>query len=154
MKGAEAEVIWQATDKDRLEVSGNYSDGKFTSITVTQTTAKVGDRLPSTAKYSTNVAYTHDFTVPTGILGVRAETHYETSSYISLNHNVNTLQGAYFRSNLTATYTPEEGRYTVAGWVRNIEDKAIRGNIGETVNNETVNLAPPRTYGMTVTAKF
>lgn len=154
VKGAEAEVIWQFTEKDRIEVSGNYSDGKFTTITVTPTTAKVGDRLPSTAKYSSNIAYTHDFTVPTGILSARAETHLESSSYISLSHNVNTRQGSYSKSNVTLTYTPEEGAYNVSAWVRNIEDKAIRGNIGETVNNETVNLAPPRTYGVSVSAKF
>ncbi|MGC4029888.1 MAG: TonB-dependent receptor [Steroidobacteraceae bacterium] len=154
VKGGEAELIWQFLPADRVNFSVNYSDGKFTTITVVGTTAKVGDRLPSTAEFSSNLAYTHDFTLQSGMLSARAEMHYETDSWISLNHDAFSRQKAYTKSNLSLTYTPSESKWQLQAWVRNIEDVAVRTNINATLNNETINLAPPRTYGLTISAKL
>jgi iron complex outermembrane receptor protein len=152
--GGELDLLFQLTQADRFEVSGNYTDGRFTSITVTGTTAQVGYAVPQTARFSGNLAYTHIFTLRLGKVSARAETHLESSSWLSLNHNAITAQGSYTKSNLTLAYNADKGGYTASAWVRNIENRAVRGNVYETANNETVTLGTPRTYGVSLSRTF
>lgn len=161
IKGGEIELVYQLSPQDRFEVSGNYTDGKFTTITLPNYSyiigtagIRPGDRLPTTAVISGNVAYTHDFLLPTGKISARAETHLEGASYPTLDRTAWGRQRAYSKSNFTLTYAPDEAVYTVSAWVRNIEDVAVRGGYGNTPNNENYTLGPPRTYGVTVSAKF
>jgi iron complex outermembrane receptor protein len=154
VKGAELEAIYELTPYDRFDASVNYTDAKFTTITVTGTSAKVGDQLPNSPPYTSNLAYTHDFVVPTGKVSFRVSTHLETQSWLSLNHNSLTSEGAYSKSDIAVTYAPESAKYTFAIWARNLENKAVLGSIIETANNQNYALGPPRTFGLTVSAKF
>ncbi len=153
--GADAEMILRPTAKDRIETSIAYSHAKFLTFSVATTSGKAGDRLPYSPEWSANVAYQHVFNLANGAcLTPRLETHFETSSWLTANHSAFTRQGAFAKSSATLTYAPAAQPFTIALWARNIENKAVKLTVTDTSGLENDIVAPPRTYGMTLAAKF
>lgn len=56
-----------------------------------------------------NLGYEHGFALPTGVLTLRAQSHYETSSCFTVYNNDYDKQDAYTRSGVIATYRPDAG---------------------------------------------
>ncbi len=66
-------------------------------------------------------------------------------------------QRAFWVHNLRLAYQPFGGRFEVAGWVRNLTNKAVKtfGFDGSTFNDTTIYfVGDPRTYGITLVVNF
>jgi outer membrane receptor protein involved in Fe transport len=66
-------------------------------------------------------------------------------------------QPAFWLHNVRLSYRPPGGRFEIAGWVRNLTNKAYKtfGFDGSTFNNTTIYfVGDPRTYGGTLTINF
>ncbi len=62
---------------------------------------------------------------------------------------------AYFKTDLRLTYRTADGKYSLQGFVNNVEDKAIITRAIYTNHRALlVNYAPPRSYGLTASARF
>jgi outer membrane receptor protein involved in Fe transport len=62
-------------------------------------------------------------------------------------------QGSYTRTDLALAYHFPADRFVVRAWVRNVENRFVAiSSDGAGDNLQTV--LPPRTYGLTFTAKF
>ena len=62
---------------------------------------------------------------------------------------------AYFKTDLRLTYRTADGKYTLQGFVNNIEDKAIITRAVYTNHRALlVNYAPPRSYGLNASVRF
>ncbi|MCC7462359.1 MAG: TonB-dependent receptor [Gammaproteobacteria bacterium] len=153
--GLEIEGIFQPTPQDRIEASLTSLRSEFTSFKANAISGRVGDALPFSPEWSANLAYEHGFGLRgAGTLSLRGDIHFESKSWLSLNHRQFTSQGEYTRSSVTATYQTVGGRLKLAAWVRNIEDEAVVTTVSDSLNFENYILAPPRTYGLTLSTEF
>jgi iron complex outermembrane receptor protein len=138
-----------------------------------------GNELAHAPRFSATATYEHDFVLPSGgKITPRATTHYETKSWLSYFNgdanpfvNANTTgtprgvygtafdrQKAYFKSDFSLRYEPENKVYMIEGFVENIEDKRIRtgaGSFGAPATPVFISvLQAPRTWGVRARAKF
>ncbi|MFT3975765.1 MAG: TonB-dependent receptor [Sphingomonas bacterium] len=153
--GLDLETIFQPTPDDRIELAGTYLHGQFKSFSVPVTSGRVGDMIPYAPQFSAHFGYEHRFDLADlGGLTARADVHYETLTWLSLNHTDATRQNAYSRTDLMLTYKPKSQRFSISGWVRNIENRAVKTSVTDIPGYETYILAPPRTAGATVSVDF
>jgi iron complex outermembrane recepter protein len=172
--GLDAALSWRVTDADTLNVSLAYLDAKFTSkATIFYNTINscaafnanpganpnqqvtVGSYVidgapqPRAPKISTTISWEHNFRFANGMsLAARPVVHFQDSSYVHpVEYNVS-FQPAYTTYELSATLSPEDGRWTVAAWGRNLGNKAIKQSLFPMTLNE------PRTFGVTLSARM
>ncbi len=175
-KGVEADILWQPTPEDRLSIYGAYNHGRYVdfatsasgqllrlaqlegaAVPITATTFNyqlAGKRPPQAPDWSFNVGYEHDFAAFGGTLTPRLQTHYESKSYFSFYNLELDKQGGYHKSDFILSFTPEDKRWLLSAYVRNIEDKLILANVqsppSTTFNAYREQYQAPRTYGLTV----
>uniref|UniRef100_UPI0028DB23B0 TonB-dependent receptor n=1 Tax=Sphingobium yanoikuyae TaxID=13690 RepID=UPI0028DB23B0 len=68
----------------------------------------------------------------------------------------NQQQDSYSRSDLIVTFTPESKKWSLQGFVRNIEDETVITSAVASTRFGTYSygMAPPRTYGAKLTYNF
>ena len=107
-------------------------------------------------KWTVNLAAQQ--TVPLGgyelILG--ADTQYKSSRYIAFNFTPENLIGSTWKSNAQISFQPESERWSIAGFVENIENNRTPSfQIVSPVTNLLVEAtSQPRTYGVRGSVKF
>lgn len=88
-----------------------------------------------------------------GELLARVDSHYSGSYYGNFNNFRNTRQSRYVKSDASLTYTAPSQKWSVQGFVRNLEDKAVYTTLspGATSTAPAVGgLEAPRTFGARV----
>ncbi len=186
--GFEAEMVANLTPHDRIQFDATVqktrlkslvtSDGRFDNAGDPTTFRDLkGNELPHSPRFSASGTFEHDFVLANGgSITPRATLHYETRSFLTYfngdrTNRVDALgnpvyygknfdeQQAYTRTDLALRYNAPEDRYTVEGFVQNVENGHIRTNattFGPTRYAPVFlsNLQPPRTYGVRVKAAF
>jgi iron complex outermembrane receptor protein len=146
-----------------------------------------GLSLDNTPSFVGTLGYTHDFGLPNGAtLSLHLESKYSTS-YIESdpaaaspqdpsNSDSRFTQPAYTRSNAMLTYTTSDGRFSLQGFVSNIENKLqmtsppgqLPAQTGlpppgvaygtplstAQLNAVSVNVSPPRLFGLRFSMKY
>jgi len=113
-----------------------------------------------TPKWTVNLGAQQTFPLSSGgdlVLGVN--TRYETGRYTNLSYDAYTFVPGYWRTNATLTYNTPGNRFSVTGFVNNIENKAVPEAVGTGLTFPTVpllpvTLKPPRTFGVRIGAHF
>ena len=97
-----------------------------------------------------NAGIQHAAYIGSGSLIGRVQTHYESGHWGEFDHAPGTHQPAYTKTDLTLTYKPGRGRWSVEVYADNIENAAIFGslNAGGQPGPASGYLEPPRTFGM------
>jgi iron complex outermembrane receptor protein len=174
VQGVEFDVRYQITPADLLTLSGDFipeaTADRFTFQQVLvpppagcRTVAAFtyncdGSPLPNTSKWSGNIGYQHNFDLTTGAR-VTAEFNgrFQSDFYGDVTRNAATRQTAYLTGDVALTYQSPDAAWYVMGFVRNVTDQIIKvgalaapGAPGESL----VDLAPPRTFGVRVNARF
>jgi iron complex outermembrane receptor protein len=186
--GLEAELVANPTPVDHIQLSGTLQKTKLKTLLSIDArfddSANVGairdlkgNELAHAPRFSGTASYEHDFELANGgKISPRAAVHYETHSYLSFfngdrTNRTNTagqsvyygkgfdMQKSYTRTDLALRYTAAEDRYSVEGFVQNVENGHIRTNastFGPTRYAPVFlsNLQPPRTWGVRVKANF
>ena len=97
-------------------------------------------------------------TVPVGDyqLVLQADTQYRTSRYVGFNYLPAQLLPDVWRTNAQVSFGPRDEAWSIAGFVRNIEDNRTIVFNGTTplVNAFFAGTTAPRTYGARVAVKF
>jgi len=154
--GLEVEGSALLTREDRLDGYIGYLHAKFTDFLLATGSSNVqlaGNRPPQSPRLSLNAGYQHRFDLPDGAgLTGRVQTHFETTSYLTVNNYPDDQQGSYSRSDAMLTYTARDDKWSVEAYGRNLENKAVVINAQENGLWSTYNyqFAAPRTYGMQV----
>ncbi len=124
-----------------------------------------GLTMQNSPKWSFNASYSHIFDLPNGsTLTPRINGIYK-SSYWSLGGgpgaNIvdpgDSVQDAYTLWNAYLTWTSSDDQFSVSAYVKNIDDKPILTNVttgDPSAPVEYVALAPPRTFGVILSANF
>ncbi len=162
--GAELDFKWQPTPNDAIGLSVNYLNAKFTSYTAPAylgpngpTLAAVFDNfsLPNAPEFSGNVSYQHTFNLgQAGKLVASAFSHLSDGYYVYFAQAQGTYQKSYTSTTLDLTWTSDNGRFAISGFVSNLEDHDIKVFGGNTAGYTQVGLTAPRTYGGKFAVKF
>lgn len=155
--GVELSAVALLSRRDKLDAYAAYIHAEYKDFSVANGSSNLqlaGNRPPQAPRFSFNAGYQHDFDLFGGTLTPRAQTHYETTSYFTIYNYGADAQTAYHKSDILLTFKPASGRWTLEGYVRNLEDKLIL-SFSQNPNSTTYaayryQYLAPRTYG----AKF
>ena len=166
--GFEWSGAFAATSLDQFTASLDLAHGEFGEIDIKSFGAGPGGFTPITESsppgntlvnlphWQGMLGYNHTFQLPNEAAVVFSVASKLSGSYFltptgqddPVDH-----QGTYTRTDLALAYHFPADRFVVRAWVRNVENKFVAiGGLGAGDNLQTV--LPPRTYGLTVAAKF
>jgi iron complex outermembrane receptor protein len=158
--GLEVEGSALLTKEDRVDGYIGYLHAKFTDFLLATGNSNVqlaGNRPPQSPRLSLNAGYQHRFGLPNGAgLTGRVQTHFETTSYLTVNNYPDDRQGSYSRTDAMLTYAARDDKWSVEAYGRNLENKAIIINAQENGLWSTYNyqFGEPRTYGLQVSVNW
>ncbi len=185
--GADFDLRLQATSRDLLSAQVQYLHSKYQSLSYLQlsstgaaprTACAVAPNtsLPVAAparlftvdcsgrpainapKWSVNLAYQHRFDLGDGYqLLAEAHSRLESSRYLSIEYLPEERQGKYTTSDAILTLRAPEGRWSLSGFVNNIEDSTVLSSsagLRPFLNTAYAVLRPPRTYGVRAGVSF
>ncbi len=187
MFGVDLEMKFQATPHDLFAVDLQYLNARYDSLLYSQLSAtgatprvncaiSPNNSLPvalparlysvdcsgnpaiNAPKWSGNVSYEHRFDLGNDFALVAfARSRLETGRYLSIEYLPEEYQGGYTSSDFLLTLEAPGKRWTLSGFVNNIEDNTIKsgsGGLRPYLNIVYTSLRPPRTYGVRATARF
>lgn len=182
--GAEIELNFQFTRSDTFMANVQYLNGKYTDFTFTalgasapRTTCSTtvdpafpappgqtafivncsGKSQINTPEWSANLGYEHVFAVGDNMdLVLGARTKIESSRFLAIDYLPEERQGSYMTSDLYLTLKGADSKWSVTGFVNNVEDETIyAGTSLRPVYPAVFNiLRPPRTYGVRASFEF
>jgi iron complex outermembrane recepter protein len=153
--GNQLDVKWLATRDDEISLSAVWNHGRAKQFNLPGVGVFTGYNIPNSPYLTAILGYQHTWTLADGAaVSFRADTHFETESYLLYDHHNGSRQPAYSNTSTSLTYRCANERWDVALWARNLENEAIYG-AGATVGPiGAVYLGDPRTYGIRVGAHF
>lgn len=160
--GAELETVWLVTPDTRVDANVAWLDAKYSEFcTVTAASCPAasdlsGNHLTQAPEWTLSGGIQHDFHLLGGTLTPRVQTRYQTKTYFTFFNTAAEQQGAYWKSDAQITYVPNNGPFSIAAYVRNIENNTILTANAEAgyAGGYLVQFAPPRTYGARLSYSF
>ena len=144
-------------------VAGLYLGGFLTLMSstvknITLPDGSLADRvLPQAPGTSLGWQAHYEFPAGPGKLGIGTDWKYEAGQYFETNNAPDDYEPAHTVGNVRVTYSLQNGKYEIAGFLNNVTDKIYRiynldlsGLLGS--SNQT--FARPRTWGISLTAKY
>lgn len=120
-----------------------------------------GCRMARTPEWTLNLGYQHVWDLKVGgTLTGRIQTHYESDKNLEYHGFAQNREGAFTKTDVSLTYASADDRWTLQGYVRNLEDEAVRtasspnSTTGLATNGAGEFYAPPRTYGLRLGVTF
>ena len=176
LKGGEVELNYRPADGLDIGATLAYLDAKYDKFCTgdpTNPTAPVttgctaanpidlgGNRFPRAPEltFSGTIGYTADLG-DSGSLGFRTDARYQSKTFFTQFNRPEISQKAYTLVNGRVTWTSESERFSIGAYVNNIFDKTYFSEVLESgaFNPQLVAqayVAPPRTYGISASAKF
>ena len=162
--GTELDAIFLLTPSDRISVSTDWAHGEFDSIAYPTLVfappftafifAPQGKQplinLPDADLY---LGYSHTWKISDrSSLEMQGNSHY-SSSYpvVAGSADPNDRQRSFWMSDVTVTFSHDN--WQVEAWVKNIENSAVNV-FGEGPGLYLYDILPPRTFGLTLRARF
>ncbi len=131
------------------------------SATAPRSTDFSGCRMARTPEWTLNVGYQHVWNLASGAkLTGRIQSHYETSKNLEYHGFAANKEGAFTKSDVSLTYGSSDDRWSLQGYVRNLEDENVRtasspnSTSGLSTDGNGEFYAPPRTYGVRLGVTF
>lgn len=186
MYGAEVEAVFAPTPLDQFTANIQYLRGKYDSLVFDAfsntgaalrqgcdilssrlanpgvnnarlyTTDCSGQQTINSPRWTANLGYQRTFALGAMRLIAAANTRIESSRELALNYLPETRQGSYMMSDASLTLEGPDRRWSLTGYINNIEDKTLLSNAGlkPVIDVVYVALRPPRTYGARMSYKF
>lgn len=161
--GIEAKLRARATRLDEFNLSVGWLHARYKDFVTpfpvpgTGQTDFSGYQGQNAPDWTITGGFQHTFELPgDASLKARVDSHYESYFHASFFHPLGGKQRAYTKTDASLTYAPADGGWSVAAWVKNIENSAVQAATasGAVPGPAAAFLTPPRTYGMRVTASF
>lgn len=155
--GLDVSTSYIITEKDILNVSASFLHSEFTRLVFDYLTLPwvdyKGEPLTNSPDLTVTATYSHVFYLPNGgTLTGRVDTRYATESYVNFTSQdpVSRVEPSHSLTNFSAIYRSPDNKYSITGYVKNIEDHAEKRRL----DNEELGIGPPRTYGAVLSARF
>ncbi|MEH3107843.1 MAG: TonB-dependent receptor [Sphingomonas fennica] len=184
MYGAEAEFLFQPTRSDTFGATIQYLNARYQSLVynaistsgaplVTSCAVRPDTRVAApptrlfivdcsgkpgvySPKWTANLNYERRFDLGELQLAAGARSRLETSAWLNLDYLDYQKRRHFTATDAYLTLTPPGERWSIGGYVNNIENRAVKagGLTRPIVNTTLLTLRPPRTYGVRVGYKF
>ena len=181
-KGASVDIGAAITPVDRVSFAAQYVDAKYVdfilpaiyknTLPISDTTGLLtgaaagnfaGDPVGGVPPWSGTAGYDHDWHVFGGTVTGRLDAQFATRTPMA-DADPGTIEDierpGYIEGDVLVRYAPSSDRWSVSAWCRNFSDKIVWNSAGYGTTSGaagaglvTALLSPPRTYGVTVTAK-
>jgi iron complex outermembrane recepter protein len=163
--GLETDTHFQVTPVDRLSLTANYLNAKFTkyegsygNLSGTAFPADLSDHQPPLApRFVFSFGYDRTFNLGnSGTLIADGAVRYTTSYFLSVDNWASDRQAGYSRTELGLEYNSPNKSISVRGYVHNLEDKIVKTRTAyiNPPSEYVFEFGDPRTYGVQVTKKF
>ena len=177
--GFEIETIWQPVEDLQILANYAYLNAKITdgccftdpqdptAVAVGAKPANAlggqdldGQKLPSAPPHRVTLNTNYTWHVGGGRLNGSATYIWRDDTYYSIFNRAYNRAKAFDQVDLRATWSGQEDRYTVIGYVKNVFDRTGYDGAAATLQPgsrrlyQTLSLTPPRTYGVEVQYRF
>ena len=161
--GLEIESKYKPTPNDSIDLAATFLRSEYTSLQagLFQNIDWSGYRLDKTPKAALTGSYAHVFELDNGgsvtaRVSSKYSSGYLTSSFVDA---IQFKQKSFTRSDATVTYADPDGRFTLMGFVKNIENDLQMinspGNYSATiVNSASIAVSEPRMYGVRIGVRY
>lgn len=170
-RGIDLQSSWIITSKDKLDFSYSYADNVWTDLYYKYVYNWIypdvdlsGVMNVNSPKHTIVLTYNRNFPLTNGgAITARIDTRYQTEYVISFKKADSPWrdQEAYHTTGLSLIYANPDGKWTLTGYVKNLEDYAVKRSIfgqGEDAENQKMiyemMIGSPRTYGAVFSVKF
>ncbi len=163
--GLETDTSWQIARDDRVSLTANYLNAKYTKYSGQYATISgatypanlTGHIPPLSPKFVFALSYDHVFHIgDLGTLTASALAHYTTSYYLSVTNFAASKVGAYEKTDLSLEYETPNKTFSVRGYVHNLENKVVHtyAQYIAQPSEYVFEYSEPRTFGIQATKKF
>jgi iron complex outermembrane receptor protein len=164
--GLDLSLQAKLTSNDTLSASLSLTDTKFTSkqiingngpnacsppnFTPDLFTYQIDNSpQPRSAKYSGSLSYEHSFPLASGAsIAVQPSAHFSDHYFVHPIETIYSFQPSFVTGDFSVLYKKADDNLSISAWVRNVSNKAIKGSYFPMI------IGAPRTFGLTITAKF
>lgn len=108
-------------------------------------------------KWSINAGIVQDVDIGDYRITFTADGRYRSNAATGFEYLPQQNSGSSFTADLTLAFGPQDDRWKITGWVRNIgnRDVLVQSTYNGTIGGTLINLyAPPRTYGVRASVNF
>ena len=168
--GLELSGAYAATPDDQFNASLTLAHGEFSNANLVTFTfgptgvaglpyqVTDGSRLLNLPRWQSNLGYQHTFHLGDSsslifLVATKLSGNYLTTITQNGTPVPADIQPSYTRTDLSVTYTPPGDRFSIRLWGKNLEDSYVN-LYGEGAGYYLYSVLPPRTYGVTFSAKF
>jgi len=162
-RGGELDTEWLVTSYDTITASVGYADTKVEGNAMAanpETTFPFidinGESLQNSPTWTAHASFSHSFILPNqATIVLEPDLQFSSAYHVTAAATAGSTQSAYAQENASATYTPADERWSLNLYGRNLSNKAIKSayyNLGP--SGTVYLLQPPRTFGVTLNAKF
>jgi len=150
--------LLHASYKEFLASVAAYTIGNAPATPTTTNLA--GNRLPQTPRIVVTLGYDHVFHIgQAGTITASAFSRYKGDYYLDFYNYHDSRQSAHSQTDLSLEYRPENRKFSVQAFVRNLENYRSIAYAGNTVVPGVANIynwqfTPPRTYGIRLGIDF
>lgn len=176
--GFEFDTVWRPAPNLSLSLFGTYLNAKFKDFCTAYyrdgfpgtdplprcpadaaLVSLKGNRLPNAPKYSAGLGADYVMSLGrSGTLDWQGDANYQSEVFFTEFNNQDARQKAFTLFNASLTYKPLSERFSISAWGRNLSNRYVIANnivAAPLYGNVRVgSLRPPRTYGVTLGAKF
>ncbi len=165
IRGVEMKLQAQPTESLVFDAGLSYLDAAFDDYpnandNIFGIVDASGFQMPNAPKWAVNLGV--DYTIPVGSWGsatLHADYAYKSRVFFNTVEDTFRSQDGANLFNARVTFEDVEGRWTLAGWVRNLTDEQVISFRDEILSASSGPRAPttylaPRTYGLTVGYRF
>lgn len=171
-RGLDLQTSWNITGKDKVDFSYSYMDDERTDLYYeyvydwiypdVDISGAININAP---KHTIVFTYNHNFILRNGAsLNTRFDIRYQTDYTVSLK-NADSLwrdqDANYYISDLSLIYAHTDGKWTLTGYVKNIENYTVKRSLlgaGEDTENQKMihkmMIGAPRTYGALLSIRY
>jgi iron complex outermembrane receptor protein len=154
VRGLELESNYMVTPDDSLTANLALQHSRIVSpVEFAPGTQLQGYSLPNSPTTTFNASYRHTFHVGNATISPQIGPRFASSSYVAVPQSAVDTQKAWWQWDASLHFAPDMATWSVNAYVKNATDTVVKTNyIGAGVG--VVALQPPRTYGISVTARF
>lgn len=159
--GAEAQVVALFGEGGRIDLNAAWLHTRFGQGIIVNDGGGTahdigGNRLPNAPTLSLSAGIEYGWDTEKGRLTPRLDVKYTSDYYFSVFNNPDEISKAYALANATLSYEPNDGRWQVQAFVRNLADKVVLANGVQNYLSgvNSYEFQPPRTFGLRGTYRF
>lgn len=174
LRGVELEASFRPTTRDRISGYVSYLDARIKSFTTASdnlnsasgnynaiTTALGNQPLPANQvidasgndmanapAWSGRFSYAHTFDIGASHLIPSVDFYAQSRTYSDVQNYAQSRRDAYTKTDLNLRFEDTDGKYSITGFVNNVENSRVPNTLVTVWSSTTANYDPPRTYGV------